>query len=303
MIFTNRIHISVAILLIVGIACSTTNIFTSDTNAVNTSVAQTVPAALTQNTNQVTLSPALVATSTSTFSPEPPTFTPTQTLTATLAFTSTPFVPLISVSVNTNCRNGPGKVYDMVGALLIGETAEVYGRESTNNYWYILNPDLNPKFCWVWGKYATLVGPALLMPIFTPPPTPTATLTPLPTLTPTPSPAFNADYASQDTCNSNWWVEVILKNTGSIPFKSVNISVKDKLTDVVLVNLADGFTNLDGCLVKTTKDTIGLGDTYLLSAPAFAYNPTGHNLVVVITLCSDTGQKGLCATRKLNFKP
>ena len=94
-----------------------------------------------------------------------------------------------------------------------------------------------------------------------------------------------------------------MRNRGSLPLKSVDISVHDKVTDVLLVNLADGFLNMDGCLVKTTKDTLGLGDTYLLSAPAFIYDPTGHELRVVITLCSDTGQKGICATHKFDVTP
>lgn len=302
MLFARKTYLPVTVLLLVSLACSVPGSFTPDTNAINTSVAQTVIAVLTQNTFQATL-PLIEVTLTSTFSPEPPTFTPTQTLTATPSFTSTPLVPLISVSVNTNCRSGPGKVYDMKGALLVGEIAEVYGRDPTNNYWYIRNPDSNPEFCWVWGKYATLVGPVLLLPVFTPPPTPTATLTPLPTLTPVPSPSFKAEYVGLDTCNGSWWTEIKLKNTGPIPFKSVDISIKDKLTDIVLVNLADGFTNLDGCLVKTTKDVLGSGDTYLLSAPAFTYNPTARNLLAVITLCSDTGQKGMCATRKVDFVP
>jgi hypothetical protein len=83
----------------------------------------------------------------------------------------------------------------------------------------------------------------------------------------------------------------------------VNISVKDKVTSIVLVNLADGFTNMDGCLVKTLKDILGTGDTYLLSAPAFTYDPTGHELRGILTLCSDTGQKGMCATNKIDFTP
>jgi hypothetical protein len=148
-----------------------------------------------------------------------------------------------------------------------------------------------------------LTGPFLLLPVFTPPPTPTATLTPTPTFTATPSPAFKVDYASLDTCNSSWWVEIKLKNTGSIPLKSVNISVKDKVTGVVQVALTDGFTDMDGCLKTTTKDSLGIGDTYLLSAPPFNYDPTGHELVVNITLCSDTGQKGQCAAKKINVTP
>jgi hypothetical protein len=191
----------------------------------------------------------------------------------------------------------------MVGALFVGDFAEVYGRDATNNYWYIRNPDSKNDFCWVWGRYATLTGPILLLPIFTPPPTPTPTNTPLPTFTPTPAPAFRAEYASLDTCNGSWWVEIKLKNKGSIPLKSVNISVKDKVTEILLVNLADGFMNMDGCLAKITKDVLGIDDTYLLSAPAFIYDPTGHELRVILTLCSDTGQKGFCATDKFDVTP
>jgi hypothetical protein len=310
MLHTHRTCLSIAALLFASLACASTPVFSGpDTGAISTSAAQTVIAGLTQNVPQATLSTTPDATSTFTFTPEPPTFTPTetltptQTLTATLAFTPTLVVPLVSVSVPTNCRNGPGKVYEMVGALLVGQFAEVYGRDPTNNYWYIRNPDSENVFCWVWGEYATLTGPVLLLPIFTPPPTPTPTFTPLPTLTSTPFPAFKAEYAGLDTCNGSWWVEIKLKNRGSIPLKSVDISVRDNATDVVVVNLADGFTNLDGCLAKTTKDTLGPDDTYLLSAPAFTYNPTGHELKVVITLCSDTGQKGTCATNKIDVTP
>lgn len=299
-----------AALLFASLACANTPVFpTSDTGDISTAAAQTVIADLTQNVPQATLSATLEPTSTSTFTPEPPTFTPTETLTptstltATPSLTFTPLVPLISVSVPTNCRNGPGKVYDMVGALLVGVVAEVYGRDPTNNYWYIRNPDWGDEFCWVWGEYATLTGPVLLLPVFTPPPTPTPTFTPSPTLTPVPLPAFKAEYASLDTCNGSWWLEITLKNKGTVPLKSMNISVTDKATGIVVVNLADGFTNLDGCLSKTTKDVLGPGDTYMISAPAFNYNPTGHELKVVITLCSDTGQKGLCATNKLDVIP
>lgn len=306
----HRVYFSVAALLIASLACTNLSVFsTPDTGAVSTAAAQTVIADLTRNAPLATLSATFEVTPTSTFTPEPPTITPTETLTPTLTLTATPsltftpLVPLISVSVPTNCRNGPGKVYDMVGALLVGVTAEVYGRDPTNNYWYIRNPDWGDKFCWVWGEYATLTGPVLLLPIFTPPPTPTPTFTPSPTLTPTPSPAFKAEYASLDACNGSWWLEIALKNKGTIPLKSVNISVTDKATGVVVVNLADGFTNLEGCLSKTTKDTLGPGDTYLLSAPAFNYNPMGHELKVAITLCSDTGQKGLCVTNKFGVIP
>jgi hypothetical protein len=308
MLPARRIHLFVAALLFVSLSCANLPVFSvPDTGAISTSAAQTVIAGLTQNSVQA--SPSAIPTFTATLTSEPPTITPTetltptQTLTATLVFTPTPLVPLISVSTPTNCRNGPGKVYDMVGALLVGEFAEVYGRDPTNNYWYIRNPDSRPEFCWVWGEYATLIGPFALLPVFTPPPTPTPTFTPSPTVTPKPSPAFRAEYVGLDRCKRSWWAEIELRNRSSVPLKSVSISLTDKTTGVVVANLSDGFTNLDGCLVKTTKDILRLDDTFLLSSPAFDYNPTGHKIVTVITLCSGKGQKGMCLTKRFSFIP
>jgi hypothetical protein len=303
-----KIHLSVVALLWVSLACaSLPAISTPDTGAISTAAAQTVIAGLTQKVEQMTPS----ATSTATVTSEPPTVTPTETVTpsqtvtstqtptATLAFTPSPSVPLISVSTPTNCRSGPGKVYDMKGALLVGEFAEVYGRDASNNYWYIRNPDPGAKFCWVWGEFATLTGPVLLLPVFTPPPTPT----PVPTFTATPFAAFYPRYAGLDTCKDKWWIEIRLKNTGTLPLKSMSISVRDKVTGLVVTSFADGFTNKDGCLVRSTKDILGLGSSYVLSGPAVSYNPTKHGLKVTLTLCSSKGQKGICTTRKLDVKP
>ena len=272
-----------------------------DRNIISTQAAQTVIAGLTQAAPPTTLSPTLPG-ATLTFSPEPPTFTPTQTLTATEAFTPTSVNPQISVSVPTNCRNGPGKVYVRVGALLVGETAQVYGRDPTSRYWYIPNPDRSGEFCWVWGEYATLNGNSAFLPVYTPPPTPTPTFTPKPTFTLTPSPDFEASYSSLDTC-VGWWVEIKLKNNGSIPFKSMGITIKDTVTDIVLANFVDGFTNIDGCLSTTTRDTLGVGKTHVISAPAFNYDPSGHKLRATIILCSDIGQSGTCVTNTIIFTP
>ncbi len=299
-----KIFLSISLVLFAGLACAVIPIFsTPEVGSISTSAAQTIFFGLTQQAAQFTSTPIFL-------SQEPTltvTFTQTLPLTATQTATQipTPFllIPLISVSTPTNCRSGPGKVYGREGALLIGEFAEVYGRDLTGNYWYIRNPDSGPEFCWVWGKYATLSGVTSLLPILTPPPTPTPTFTPEPTLTPTPFPAFVAKYTSLETCNGSWWLEFSLKNKGSTPLKSLTISVMDKSTDITLVNLADGFFNMDGCLTKTTKDILGLGDTYLISAPAFLYNPTGHEIKIVVTLCSDTGQKGFCVTHKFDVTP
>lgn len=295
-----RIIKLVAMLFILSTACVVPGIAMPDTNAVSTSAAETVIAGLTQDVPQEIFSPisemTLTSTSTFTFTPVSPTFTPTETQTPIPILSPTSIIPMISVSVPTNCRNGPGRVYDRVGALLVGQTAEVHGRDPTGNYWYIRNPGPGAQFCWVWGEYATLSGPYLFLPVFTPPPTPT------PTVTPTPSPSFTMKFDNLDSC-AGWWVEIQLKNTGAVTFRSVKIEVKDTVTDVEHVALADGFTDLDGCLKTTTKDTLAPEDTFNLSAPAFAYDPSGNNIRVIITLCTNTDQKGGCVTNKINFKP
>lgn len=116
-----------------------------------------------------------------------PTETPSPeiVMTATITMTPTPETPTISVSMDTNCRKGPGTMYDYIGALLVGETAEVVGASMDGQYWIIKNPDRAGE-CWLWGRYATVTGPTAALPKYTPPPTPTPTVTATPTLTPTP---------------------------------------------------------------------------------------------------------------------
>ena len=301
MSYSSRVSLTMIILSIVVFACAMPAISLQDADTISTAAAQTVIAGFTQAAVLTVLSPA-IQEPTLTFTPETPTFTPTptetptQTLTATPFFTATPLVPQISVSVPTNCRIGPGKVYQRVGALLVDEIAQVYGRDPTGGYWYIQNPDSISGYCWVWGEYATVEGNIAFLPVYTPPPTPT------PTFTPTPSPDFEVAYTSLDTC-VGWWVELSLKNTGSIPFRSMGITVRDRDTDVVLANFTDGFTNINGCLSSNSRDTLGLGKTHVVSAPAFNYDPTGHRLRATVILCSDTGQSGTCVTRAINFRP
>lgn len=299
--YSIRVSLTVIALSIVLLACALPAITLQDSGAISTSAAQTVIAGFTQAAVLTVLSPA-IQEPTLTFTPVIPTITltstetPTQTLTVTPWFTPTPLVPQISVSVPTNCRRGPGKVYQMEGALLVGEVAQVYGRDPTGGYWYIRNPDSSSGYCWVWGEYATVTGNVSFLPVYTPPPTPT------PTFTPTPSPAFEAVYTSMDSC-VGWWVEVRLHNTGSIPFRSMGITVRDVDTDTVLANFTNGFTNTEGCLSSDTKDTLSPGKTRVISAPAFTYDPTGHKIRATIILCSDTGQSGTCVTQKINFTP
>lgn len=102
--------------------------------------------------------------------------TPTVTLTPTLTLTPTPSKPMVSVSVDTNCRTGPGKIYDWIGALLVGEQAEVVGVSMDGQYWVVKNPDQAGE-CWLWGNYATVTGSTANLQQYITPPTPTPEFT------------------------------------------------------------------------------------------------------------------------------
>lgn len=288
------------LLVMTSFACAIPGVTVPDADPIRTAAAQTVIANLTQTTAGATApveagepsATPIIETITPTWTASP---SPTITLTATPLYTPTALIPQISVSVDTNCRVGPGRVYPRVGALLVGEVADVYGRDPTGRYWYIRNLDA-AGYCWVWGEYAALTGPYLYLPVFTPPPTPT------PTFTPTPQPDFKLAYDGSDSC-SGWWLEIRVKNTGSSSFRSIIFEIEDQVTNQNLTALGNGFVNVDGCSKTTTKDALAPGDEFVVSSPIFAYDPKGNEMLVHLTLCSQASQKGECVKRKVKFTP
>jgi len=105
----------------------------------------------------------------------PVVFTDTPAFTPTITLTSTSSTPTVTVSADTNCRSGPGKEYDNLGALLKGETAELVGKNTGTAYWIIKNPDRD-GICWLWGKYATVNGNTDGLKEVAIPPTPTPSM-------------------------------------------------------------------------------------------------------------------------------
>ncbi len=142
----------------------------------------TLQAAVEQTLAAENTARAATAAARPTFAPAPTeTYVPTATLRVTTPtpppeMTETPFqppMPLVSVSVSTNCRNGPGTDFELLGNLQAGDVAEVVGKYPSMNYWIIKNPQKAGN-CWLWGEYATVLGSTALIPLVTPPPTPSA---------------------------------------------------------------------------------------------------------------------------------
>lgn len=191
-----KIGLILSVLLFVSFACTLgesappTDI--PESSKIATSVALTL-AASGQTPQGSVQPPTALPTST------PPT-PPTESITATPTNTPTPTVPQVTVSENTNCRVGPGKVYDYIGALLVGEKATIVAKNADESYWVIENPDANGT-CWLWGYYATVSGNTDNLPIYTPPPTPTPTCTQTPSVTPTPLiPEAPTNLSASKTC-------------------------------------------------------------------------------------------------------
>jgi hypothetical protein len=235
-----------------------------------------------------------------------PTFslaTPSLTLIPTITLTGTPSVPMVSVSVDTNCRTGPGVIYDYLTALLVGEKAEVIGKYTSvsPNYWVIKK---NSVTCWLWGQYAIVEGNTSNLPEMIPPPSPTPTFTPTATATATPTgPNFTFSFEGLTQCSpGDDYATLKWVNTGSVAFESAKTEIKDLDTAGNL--FGPSFSNTPfgaaspGC--GAGNSNLAAGNTayasYYIGTPA----PTGHHIRIIVTLCSQDNVLGDCVTHSLD---
>ncbi len=90
----------------------------------------------------------------------------------------------VTVSVATNCRQGPGTAFASIYGMPVGQVAKVVAKNSYSGYWIIEIPGQAGQTCWLWGQYATINGDmAGLKDVVTP--TSVATNTPTATIAPT----------------------------------------------------------------------------------------------------------------------
>ncbi len=104
--------------------------------------------------------------------------TSTATLSPTQASPSKPSAVRVRVSVDTNCRTGPGTAYAETSGFRVGQVARVVGRSKDNLYWIIQDPKQPGQLCWLWGHFATVKGNISTLPVFPTPPLPPPTVFP-----------------------------------------------------------------------------------------------------------------------------
>jgi hypothetical protein len=254
----------------------------------NTQVAEVVAltgAAQTALANDVAASLTAMPTNT-------PQFTFTPLLTPTLTFTFTPAVPMVSVSVNTNCRSGPGDPYAILGILTVGQTAEVVGHSPLNDNWIIKLPP-NGTTCWLWTQYATVAGNTTGLPVVNPPPSPT------------PASSFKVVYVSKQTCSSGYGIKFQITNNGSVSWESNQVKATDNSTSVTKTVAYDTFPNYNSsdCSLISADLNLDPGETGTTSVFGFSANPTGHTFTATIQVCSQNGLAGICLEKTITFTP
>jgi len=255
---------------------------------VNTQVAQMVAAtqaAQTELANQATASQEAMATNT-------PQFTFTPSLTPTLTFTFTPSVPMVSVSVATNCRSGPGNLYSILGVLATGQSAQVVGQNTQSSYWIIQLPSQGGT-CWLWNQYATVTGDTSGLPLVSPPPTPT------------PAGSFKVAYSSFQTCSSGYGIIFQINNNGSLSWESNKITATDANASATETASYDTFPNYNSsnCSLISSIMNLDPGESGTTSVFGFPGLPTGHNFTATIKVCSENGLAGVCLEKTISFTP
>ena len=213
----------------------------------------------------------------------PPSITPTVTQ------TSTPEIPRVTVSQNTNCRTGPGTVYDLVDVFMMGEEAEIVARSSVPEYVIIEVPDGSGRTCWLWMRYASTSGDYTMLPARTPPPTPT------PAATPTPVFNFSVSYAELETCGPNIVLFFRVFNTGGRDLESFHLTAQDVDASVSVARQGYSYSNSVGCVVFP-ENTIQPGDSAYVAVP-FGPSVAGHNVSLNLTVCALDDQGDPCLAR------
>jgi len=163
-----RFVIALVILAIVTTACvpTTTAPATPDLAAMQVAVQQTLDY---ESAVKAQLTQAAAQSQASAEAALPPTLEP-----PTQGPPPTSSVPLLSVSMDTNCREGPNYlIWKAIGAVKIGQKAEIVAKYD-KGHWYIVKNPANPnERCWVTDQYATIEGDTSMLPKVSIPPTPT----------------------------------------------------------------------------------------------------------------------------------
>lgn len=95
-----------------------------------------------------------------------PSQTPLPTNTPPPLPTSTPTIPVaFPRDVNVNCRLGPGMAWVPISALVVGQSAQITGKNGDGSWWNIVDPQNSGRRCWVSTSVVSTAGNVAAIPV------------------------------------------------------------------------------------------------------------------------------------------
>jgi hypothetical protein len=198
----------------------------------------------------------------------------------------------VQVSVDTNCRSGPGDVYPYQAGFFVGDEASVYAVDPSGTWYYIDHPDAPEGFCWIWGFYAETSADTAPLPIYTPGPTPDT------------RPDFSAEFNELENCDGKWLVEFSIKNTGPVALRSVAVYVlnTENAEDTNRAEM-NSFQARGGCYITNELESLKPGETGRTISQELSEDPTGDLSFATITVCTEKNLAVSCLTKEFYFTP
>lgn len=221
---------------------------------------------------------------------ETPTMTATETPLPEPSATATLDYPKASVNRETNCRVGPGGMYDLVATYQAGQVLDIVATGLAAGYWFVRDPEKPEEQCYLLAQNVTVSGDTSALPKLTPLPSPTA------------APYFEARFKKMDTCQGEDFANFSVENTGSVPFRSAYIRVTDTKAGKSVEHALNAFDLFVGCVLAKNIAPLDPGETGYLHSPRFTWNANQDRLRAVIMLCTEKDLKGTCVTRTLDVK-
>ncbi len=226
--------------------------------------------------------------------------TPTPTLTPEPSITPTLDGVYVTTLQNTNCRQGPQTSWPIIVTLNQGTQVQAIGTSPDGNYMFLRVLDTAVHYCWVVTQAVSVTGNSNVLPKLTPLPTVT------PSITPTPAPNFTLAYDSLTSCSGKYFLRLLLTNTGYLPWKSIKLVIADNNTSTTSTFTSDNFVGYSGCTADQEQADLTNGESGIVSnynPGQFSYNPSGHTLLVTVSLYSEDGLSGTVVTKTLAVTP
>ena len=167
---------------------------------------------------------------------------------------------------------------------------KVISRTTLSDYVLVENPKKSGQTCWLWTKYVDVSGDLSGLPVATPPPTPTPVID------------FKLGIDQLKNCLGGG-LNVKMLNNGEVAFSSAHLVVQDIDTGQSASTNTNSFSLSNTCIGAQPVDELPPGKTAYMDATVAAYDPSGHHMAAMVTLCSEPDMVGDCVSKEIKFTP